>query len=165
MVLAVASVLSLAATAAAQPVLGGFQGSWTTVDCSDGGGGVDPDCSVWGDGSGLTMQIGFGRNPKVTIKDTYATACADGGAATTKWSGSGTGWYTQDVSPDGAPGPIYLHVVLGKAGCGTFSTTGDLGRDMPSDIVELVFYHDLGSDTIWFDPDGIDGGLDWYRTN
>ena len=165
LVVAGAAQLAVVAGVSAQPVLGGFQGSWITVDCSDGGGDVDPDCGVWGDGSAISMQIGFGKTPKVVIKDSYASACALGGAASTKWSGSGTGWYTQDVAPDGAPGPIYLHVQLARAGCGTFRTLGDLGRDMPPGDTELVFYHDLGSDTIWFDPDGVNGGLDWNRTN
>ena len=159
--------LVLAGGATAQPVLGGFQGTWTTIDCSDTGGGSDPDCNVWGDRSRLTMQIGFGKNPKVTIKDTYSTACFDAGATNTRWSGTGSGWYTQDVDPDtGAPGPIYLHVALAKAGCTGYATIGDLGRDLPeSEGGVLTFYHDLGSDTIWFDPDGINGGLDWHRTN
>ena len=167
---ATALVLATAGATAAQPVLGSFQGSWTTIDCSDGGGDLDPVCAGdggWGDGSTLTMQIGFGKNPKVTIKDSFSSACADGGAAGTRWVGSGTGWYTQAPASDGGPGPIYLHVVLSKAGCGTFATIGDLGRDIwwnPDPIV-LEFYHDLGSDSIWFDPDGINGGLDWYRTN
>ena len=87
------------------------------------------DCGIWGDGSRLTMQIGFGKTPKVTIKDDRSTACLDGGAGP-RWAGSGTGWYTQDVAPDGAPGPIYLHVVLAKVGCGSFATIGDPGRDM-----------------------------------
>jgi hypothetical protein len=162
-----ALLLVTAGGTAAQPVLGGFQGSWTTIDCADGGGGLEPDCNVWGDGSRFTMQIGFGKNPKVTIKDDYSSACVDGGAAGTRWAGSGSGWYTQAAASDGGPGPIYLHVVLTKAGCGSFATIGDLGRDISwnPDPLVLEFYHDLGSDTIWFDPDGINGGLDWYRTN
>ncbi|MEW5992323.1 MAG: hypothetical protein AB1736_13400 [Chloroflexota bacterium] len=155
---------AFAASVAAQPVLGGFQGSWTTIDCADPGTGQS-DCAVWGDASTLSMQIGFGKHPKVSIKDDLASACVDSGAASARWSGSGSGWYTQDVAPDGTPGPIYLHVVLARAGCGALSSLGDLARDMPPDATELEFYHDLGSDTIWFDPDGVNGGLVWVRTN
>jgi hypothetical protein len=162
---AVALVVGAAGAVSAQPVLGGFQGSWTTIDCSSDGGQA-PDCSIWGDGSTFAMQFGFGKSPKVTIKDSYSSACAAGGAGP-RWAGTGTGWYTQAPASDGGPGPIYLHVVLSKAGCGTYATIGDLGRDIwwsPEPVV-LDFYHDLGSDTMWFDPDGINGGLNWYRSN
>jgi hypothetical protein len=148
--LLVVSSLSFApAVLAAPPSSSGFVGSWTAIDCPSFE-GAPPDCDVpWseggplGDASDLTLLIGPGDAPRVTFQDFYGSSCANAGSPATHWTGAGRGTYED----------IYLFVPLDNAGCGAFQ---------PSDI-ELQFYWDEGSDTLWEDEDGNSLGTLWIR--
>jgi hypothetical protein len=139
---AAVAVAALAAPALASGPPSGFVGQWRTIDCAATGEGVD--CSIWGDGSAMSMTIGPGDVPAATYQDAYATVCAVNGSSNTRWVGAGYGEYDGD----------HLWLTLTKSGCGTFGMGGYGG---------IQLYHDPGSDTIWEDEDGDGWGLIWYR--
>lgn len=128
----------------------GFTGIWTTTDCAtwweeNPDGSHTIDCSIWGDGSLMALKVGGGETPRVTFQDTYARSCDNAGSPSTRWIGAGTGVV---VGSD-------LFATLHKTGCGAFQNFSG---------VELGFYHDPGSDTLWSDDGDGDGwGLVWYR--
>jgi hypothetical protein len=88
------------------------------------------------DGSALTMRIGPGDTPQVTYIDSSSENCDSSSSAT--WVGAGKGEYFE----------IWLFVTFHKPGC---------------DPLELQFYWDEGSDTLWEDEDGDGVGVTWYR--
>ena len=141
-VAAVALTLAVASVALAAPKAG-FAGQWQSVDCAQGWEDGQVDCSVWGDGSQLSMTIGSGSTPRATFQDSYALVCAINGSASTRWVAAGTGAYED----------IFLWVTFTKSGCGTFGQGG----------YAVQLYHDPGSDTIWEDPDGDGWGYVWHR--
>lgn len=112
------------------PALGiGFVGSWTAIDL---------------DGSALSMLIGPGIRPLVSLQDTFAAECVDRRNPSGRWAGSGRGDYFE----------IWLFVNFTDGGCA--GTPGD-------ELVVRQFYWDEGSDTLWEDPDGDGLGITWYR--
>lgn len=141
---AVAS-LTLAPTALASPSsTHGFAGNWATTDCAH----IDSvlRCDVWGDGSPMTLTIGRGDTPRVSFQDSYAISCDLAGSPSTRWIGKGTGYYFE----------IWLFAPLDKTGCGTYQA---------GSAIELQFYYDPGSDTLWEDEDGDSAGYIWHRAN
>ena len=142
--LVVLASLAFAPVALASPsATHGFAGRWTTTDCATSPSG-EVHCEVWGDGSLMTLGIGRGDTPRVTFQDVYASSCANAGSPSTRWVGAGTGQYFE----------IWLFATLNKTGCGTYQ----MGAS-----VELQFYYDPGSDTLWEDEDGDEWGLIWHR--
>jgi hypothetical protein len=120
----------------------GFAGNWQTTDCAQFDG--DLHCDIWGDGSHMTLNIGRGDTPRVSFQDSYASSCDNAGSPSTRWVGQGKGYYFE----------IWLFAPLSKTGCGTYQAGSG---------VELQFYYDTGSDTLWEDEDGDGYGLIWYR--
>lgn len=141
--IAVALTFSVASAALAAPAAG-FAGVWRTVDCAQWWEDGHVDCAVWGDGSQLSMTIGEGDTPRATFQDSFASVCANGGSASTRWVAAGTGIYED----------IFLWLTFTKSGCGSFGQGGYGG---------VQLYHDPGSDTLWEDEDGDGWGYIWYR--
>jgi len=140
---------ALAAFEAAAGALTGFAGNWTATDCAtwweeNEDGSHDVDCSIWGDGSSLTLHIGPGDHPRVVFQDSYASTCANNGSSTERWVAAGSGEYDD----------IFLWLTFSKSGCGSFGMGGYGG---------VQLYHDPGSDTIFEDGDGDGWGTNWYR--
>jgi hypothetical protein len=96
------------------------------------------------DGSAMMLRIGVGDQPRVTFQDSYASSCDNAGSPSTRWVGAGTGSYSE----------IWLSVTFNKTGCGTYQKRSP---------VELQFYWDEGTDTLWEDEDGDGVGILWYR--
>ncbi|TAK01417.1 MAG: hypothetical protein EPO36_05135 [Chloroflexota bacterium] len=124
----------------------GFAGVWTAVDCAtwweETPDGHVVDCDVWGDGSTIILAVGRGANPHVFFADTYSSLCADQGLPTS-FSGVGRGTYEQ------ASGMLFIHV---DTTCGSVS----------QGWLDIGFYRDPGSDTLWSDDDG--DGWGWALT-
>ncbi len=123
----------------------GFSGNWVTTDCATGSDG-QIECEIWGDSSLMTLAIGRGDSPRVTFQDSYAISCDRAGSPSTRWVGAGTGTYFE----------IWLFATFTKTGCGTYQM---------GSAVELQFYYDSGSDTLWEDEDGDGWGYIWYRAH
>lgn len=121
----------------------GFAGRWTAVDCAAWWEDGHLDCSVWGDGSYQTLDIGRGDDPRIRFEDYYAGYCANNDSPSTHWVAAGYGQYD---------GP-FLWPTYTKSGCGRFGSGG---------YASGALYYDSGSDTIWEDPDGDGWGLVWY---
>ena len=123
-----------------------MEGVWLAVDCAqwwEHGGPLD--CSVWGDGSAITLTIGPGDTPFVTLEDDYSAECNDVGS--TVFTASGYGEYSEDG--------ISLH--LDQRSCGAYPA-GDIGVQFNSAIAYVE-----GSPSAWQDPDGDGWGYTWYR--
>ena len=142
-ILVATSLMLAPTTLAASPTGTGFVGNWTTTDCATTPLG-EIHCEVWGDGSEMGLHVGSGDNPRVLFTDFFAGSCAAEGRGSTQWVGAGTGVYED----------IYLFTSFDKTGCGTKQQNA---------AVEMQFYYDPGSDTLWEDEDGDEWGYIWYR--
>jgi hypothetical protein len=130
------------AVAAPPPAISGFVGQWVTADCATTPDGV-VDCGLWGDGSTMSLTIGTGEYPQVTIRDSFAIGCQVEGNPATRFTASGVGTYDGD----------HLWVDFSRGGCGRFRPA----------VFTIQLYHDPGSDTLWEDEDGDEFGYIWYR--
>jgi hypothetical protein len=141
--------LTLPPTAMASPGdANGFTGAYTAIDCAtwwqeDPDGSHDVDCSIWGDGSTMTLQIGRGAKPRVIHIDYYSEWCVDTGLPRV-FKAIGYGEF-EDANN--------LAVTLPTASCG--SVLLDV-------VATFSVYRDAGSRTLWNDPDGDGWGTVWY---
>jgi hypothetical protein len=124
----------------------GFAGDYTATDCAtwweeNPDGSHDIDCSIWGDGSAMRLDIGAGSQPRVEFVDSYATVCANAGLPTT-FTAIGSGMFVDAYN---------LEVVFREASCGT----------VPFGDVEPIGLYGP-TPTLWNDPDGDGWGTVWY---
>ena len=135
-----------AAPAATAGTAYGFAGHYTATDCAtwweeNPDGSHDIDCSIWGDGSTMTLDIGNGAQPSVLFVDSYATFCANANLTTT-YTAVGKGAFVDSNN---------LEVTFTSIRCGDVLVGA-------GDIVGLY-----GPDpTLWSDPDGDGWGTVWY---
>ena len=126
----------------------GFAGSYVAMECATWWEERpdhlhDVDCSVWGDGSLMTLSIGRGTHPIVTQIDSSATFCANEGLPL-RHRAVGYGTFVDDNN---------LEVTFIAAFCGTVlvAAPGTMGLYGPEP-------------TLWNDPDGDGWGTVWYPT-
>jgi hypothetical protein len=121
--------------------LADFRGTWTTTNCATwvvAETGL-VDCGRWGDGSALTMEVGRGAMPWVTLTGASAPGCA--------------GILRLDPAPSlDRPGTFAL-VALSDTDCGDIKAGPDR---------ELQLYLEPDGD-IWLDEDGDAWGLFWEQ--
>jgi len=126
----------------------GFAGHYTATDCAtwweeNPDGSHDINCSIWGDGSAMTLDIGMGAQPRVEFVDSYATFCANANLPTT-YTAVGSGVFVDANN---------LEVTFSDVFCGDVAMGGDVQRQMGL----------YGPDpTLWDDPDGDGWGTVWY---
>lgn len=120
----------------------GHAGTWTTTYCATQSRSRLVDCSRWGDGRTLTLEIDSSDRPHVIFRDSLGTSCSN------------------DPVTQGSPYPdpgghegLQLSVEI-PSSCGVLP----LGVDGHYEL-----YRDPDSDTLWEDPDGDDWGLIWDR--
>jgi hypothetical protein len=127
-----------------------ISGTWTAVNCATRP--VGPaipgrvDCTRWGDGRTLRMEIGPGTTPTVVVTDDAAGRCTSANAPAI--------FSTAEPAVAGASDGTRLWLYLGRA-CGLMPANAD-------GSVEL--FHNPGDDEIWVDPDGDSYGLMFVRT-
>jgi hypothetical protein len=124
----------------------GFAGHYTATDCAtwweeNPDGSHDIDCSIWGDGSAMTLDIAMGAQPRVELVDSYATFCANANLPTT-FTAVGSGTFLDANN---------LEVTFADTFCGTVA----LGEGEPLGLYGPV-------PTLWNDPDGDGWGTVWY---
>jgi hypothetical protein len=141
--------LAVPSTALASPGTAyGFAGQYTAIDCAtwweeNPDGSHDVECSIWGDGSTLTLQIGRGAKPRVVFIESSSTWCVDSGFEAVF---KGVGYGTFDD-------PTNLAVTLPSTWCGSVPLDG---------TASFGLYRDPGSKTLWWDADGDGWGTVWF---
>lgn len=124
----------------------GFAGHYTATDCAtwweeNPDGSHDIDCSVWGDDSAMTLDIGTGVHPSVLFIDTYATFCANANLPTT-YTAVGKGAFVDSNN---------LEVTFTSVFCGDVAMDVGPGMGLYGPVP-----------TLWNDPDGDGWGTVWY---
>lgn len=151
--LIVAGLLVLPVAApAAPPGQAPISGTWETIDCAQHYADGTVDCTKFGDGSTITLEIRPGKKAALRLTDDYSQACVDDGQPPL-FHAKGKGMYEVDE-----PEARTLNADFTKWGCGNARPQ--------SGTFYLPFYWDPGSDTLWTDvPDDgyIDWGYLWYR--
>jgi hypothetical protein len=145
--LLVAVALAAPSAAMASPgTANGFTGQYTAIDCAtwwqeNPDGSHDVDCSIWGDGSTMTLQIGRGAKPRVELVDYHSTGCIGAGLPRV-FKGIGYGAFED---------PNNLAVTLPSTWCGSVR------------LDEAASFGLYGPEpTLWNDPDGDGWGTVWY---
>ena len=92
-----ALLLSMIPVVAGAAALAPFAGTWTSIDVFDG--------------STQYLSVDKGARPTVTLVDLYASYCANNGALSTLYVGSGAGRFKSSTE---------LDVTLHSAACGSF---------------------------------------------
>lgn len=140
--------LAVPSTAVASPgTAEGYMGQYSAIDCAtwweeNPDGSHDVDCSIWGDGSTMTLQIGRGAKPRVVMTDAHSTGCVNAGLPRV-FTGIGYGVFEDSRN---------LAVNLPATWCG--SVRLDEGAS-------FGLYRDPGSRSLWNDPDGDGWGTVW----
>jgi len=124
----------------------GFAGRYAAVDCAtwweeNPDGSHDVDCSIWGDGSAMTLDIAAGAHPSVAFVDTYATYCANAELPTI-FTAEGSGSYLDANN---------LEVTFDSTRCGDIAVDAGFSSGLYGPIP-----------TLWSDPDGDGWGTVWY---
>lgn len=138
----VACLVVPAAALARPPAHPPIAGTWQTTDCAWYGDSAY-DCTIWGDGSSITLTIGPGERPHLRWEDDYSQQCVDAGKGTS-FVALGKGVYLTD--------PVDVHVVSSytKSGC-------DKPKGGQPWYGELPIWWDAGNpddpldDTLWTD--------------
>ena len=124
----------------------GYAGSWSATDCAQRSNDQTFDCARWGDSSELRLTIGPGDTPAAIFEDASTEPCADGSGGSHPWRAAGTGSFQG------------VHLVLGF-------TSQSCGNAEESWANPMDLYRDVGTDTLWFDPDGDEWGIFWHRVH